>query len=617
MPRVELQVNLKKGELLHCLGYAGTGPREVGDQVRAEAQCTIGARTFFVRGTFLDMGGVAGFWRRLAAYADEQDVRLWAVRLRGEFEVVVWNRTTRRITAITDCTGCHRLMVHSAPDGLVTITNRLVSQVRLQPAPRLDDLGVYTLLTFQYPLDPNTLLADTRSISVGDIARVSGGGIQLLSYHEPVLEVADNYTSMEECVAELNHALERRISEALTADAVPMLMLSGGIDSVVLLHHLTRLAPGRIHTYTFAIEGQKGHELGPARVAAAHYGSTHHEHVIPRIEVEQLARDALLKIDMTSYGGFGNMAISRWLAAYEEPLTLFRGEDTRLHTPSLDLPALIGIAAHRAGLHRSATGRRLWHLRRVASLWPFRRGRNYLRNALDRTDLKDGLRSYMLKIGSRFNSPVDLPMPPELIARTARLESWSSLEQAYRALISFNYRLQYTEDMHTSVTTNETPNSTLVMPYYCPEVVRACNRVPIWMGLRPILAPGRTGHQIPVVGKYVLRQLVAHSAPRELLMRRKAVAPAEDVLHAEAGSRTIFPVIRDWGPVMLDQLSGQSRLVAEHNVQQCLDEGLTPPVTQRFGLASCLFHLVAVARLCTEPSLDLNNAVDQLAPWVE
>ena len=175
MPRFALQIDLKKNRLSHCTGYPDSEPREVGAQVRAALQCDVGERTFFVRGIFHGMGGVAGFKRCLAAFTDELDAPGWAGRLRGDFTVVVWNRTSSQITAISDRVGAHRLFVHRAPNGVVTITSRIVAQIQLQSAPRLDDLGIYTMLTFGYPLDPHTLLADTRALTVGDIGRVTGG----------------------------------------------------------------------------------------------------------------------------------------------------------------------------------------------------------------------------------------------------------------------------------------------------------------------------------------------------------------------------------------------------------------------------------------------------------
>ena len=614
MPRFALQIDLKKNRLSHCTGYPDSEPREVGAQVRAALQCDVGERTFFVRGIFHGMGGVAGFKRCLAAFTDELDAPGWAGRLRGDFTVVVWNRTSSQITAISDRVGAHRLFVHRAPNGVVTITSRIVAQIQLQSAPRLDDLGIYTMLTFGYPLDPHTLLADTRALTVGDIGRVTADSLKLLSYYEPVLEVLENHASIEEAVADIDRTLTQVLEEGLSDDRMPLLMLSGGIDSVALLDFLSRLVPDRINTFTFAVEGMKGDELGHARVAAEHYGSRHHEHIIPRAEVQRLTRKALIESETTTYGGFIHIGLSEWFARHESPLTIFRGEDTRLHTPALDLPALVGFFAHRMGLHKSPLGRRLWHTRRVASVWPFRKGRNYLSYILDRTDLTDGLRTYLLRNGSRFQSPIDGPMHPEVVRRTEHLSSCTSLEQAYRALIGLNYQIQYTENMYVGQTTNETANSNLAMPYYMPEVVRACNRVPTWMGLRPIFAPGKTSSPIPVAAKYVLRKLVAGRAPEKLLFRRKAVAPAEDVLYAEAGARTIFPAVRDWSATLLDQLEGDTRLIAEHLLRQFLHEELNH-VTARRG--SKLLHLTAMARLCAEPSADLAAEIEEMEPWAE
>ncbi len=614
MPRFALQIDLKKNKLMHCSGYPDKEPEEVGSQVRARLQRELGQRTFFVRGTFLGMDGAGELSRHLEAFTDELDAPGWAARLRGDFSVVVWDRAAGLITAISDRVGAHRLMVHRAPGGLVTITNRLMSQIRLQPAPRLDDLGVYSLLTMQYPMDPHTLLADTRALTIGDIARISAHGMKLLSYHEPVLEVVQNYASIEECVAELDRTLEQALSEYLVDEAPPIVMLSGGIDSVVMLDYLSRLAPGKVQSVTFATEGQKGDEMEPARIAAEHYGSTHHEHFVPRAEIDRLTREALVESDTTNYGGFLRTGIAEWFAA-RGPLTVFRGEDSRLPTPTFDVPALVGILAHRAGLHRSALGRRLWDARWLATAWPFRKGRNYLRYVLNRTDLTDGMRSYLLKNALRFNGPPDQPMPPELEQRFAHLGSWSSLEQTYRAVVALTLDVQHTENMHTCHETHEVGGSTVVVPYFIPEVLRAFNRVPYWMAARPTFAPGKTSSPIPVAAKYVLRKLMEGHAPEELLYRRKAVAPAEDVLYAESGARTIFPVIRDWSPTLLDQLEGHAGPIARRAVRQVLDGGLDPAEPVRLGLSSCLFHLSTLARLCADPSMDPLAEIDALAPW--
>ncbi len=313
MPRFALQIDLKKNKLLQCTGYPESEPRESGDQVRAALQCDVGPRTFFVRGIFHDMGGAEGFARRLEALEHELDVPAWAGRLRGDFTVVIWNHATAEITAISDRVGAHRLMVHRAPNGVVTLSNRLTDQIRLQASPRMSDMGVYTLLSFAYPLDPYTILADTWACTVGDLARVTAQEVKLQSYYEPVLEVMENFATVEEATAELDRTLTQVISDNLSGDRLPMLMLSGGIDSVVLLDYLSRLAPGRVNSFTFAMEGMKDDELGPARIAAEHYGTRHHQLVIPRKDIERNTRRSLLESAATNYGGFVHVALATGL----------------------------------------------------------------------------------------------------------------------------------------------------------------------------------------------------------------------------------------------------------------------------------------------------------------
>ena len=582
-------------------------------QVRGKLVREVGDRTFFIRGTFVGLDA-AGLLARLEAFTDELDAPAWASSLRGDFNVVIWNRPAGQLTAICDKVGAHRLYLHEA-DGVVSISNRWVDQIRMQRSPRLDDVGVYTLLCMCYPMDPHTVLADTHTVTVGNIARVRPGQVRLLCYHEPVLLQVQNYRTIDECVARVDRVMRQTLAESLAEDRVPLLMLSGGIDSVALLSYLTQLAPGKINTLTFAVEDQPGNELGKARIAADHYGSTHHEVVVPRAEIERLTRKALLTCDISTYGGFGNAGINEWMVRDGRQLTVFRGEDARMHTPALDLPALAGIAAHRVGLQRSAVGRQLWQARRLATAWPLRFGRNYIRYVLDRTELRDDLPAYLLKNICRFNSPLQRPLPAEVARATRQLDSASSLEQVFRAVVALTIRLQHTENMHMAQAGTESASSLLVTPFFHPDVMRAFNRVPLWMGLRPSWAPGQTSSPIPVAAKYVMRRLIADRAPPELLYRRKAVAPAETLLYDHAGQRTIFPVVRDWGPLLLEQLQGDTREIARILLQQVLEGGLRPGVPLRLGLSSCLLHLSALARLCTDPAADLEAEIEAMEPW--
>jgi asparagine synthetase B (glutamine-hydrolysing) len=59
----------------------------------------------------------------------------------------------------------------------------------------------------------------------------------------------------------------------------PFVALSGGIDSAIVLHHLSEKCKEPIHTYTVGFTGQDT-EFAHAQQLAEHYGTTHKEIVI-------------------------------------------------------------------------------------------------------------------------------------------------------------------------------------------------------------------------------------------------------------------------------------------------------------------------------------------------
>jgi hypothetical protein len=397
-------------------------------------------------------------------------------------------------------------------------------------------------------------------------------------------------------------------------------MLSGGIDSVTMLCYLSELAPGRIETLTFSVEGLVPNELEEGRIAAQYYRSKHHELVIPQAQINELTRKALLESDSGYCGALG-VAISVWLQKDGRRIDVFRGEDTRLHTPSLDLPALIGLLAHKYKFNHSTFVRKVWNLRNVIKMWPFRIGQNYIPYFLDKTDLRPDIRSYVLESLARYHFPKEFTvmryLPEELDQKTHDLSYLDSVERLYRRLVSFEYRVQYTEDMHSAQIASETDKTSLIMPFYAPGVVTVCNRIPLSIGLRPILAgPARTRSRIPISDKYILRKLMKGRAPNALLYRRKATAPWMHILYKLAGPNTLLPAIRTWGEILIDRLSGETRLIANCYRKAVFEKGTACGEDWYLGWAGySLFYLSALARLFEDPSVDLLEELDTLEPW--
>jgi len=74
------------------------------------------------------------------------------------------------------------------------------------------------------------------------------------------------------------HPLVTAINETVKPTAKPAVNISGGIDSAIILHHLSEKTDETIYTYTLGFEGRS--EFEAARKVAEHYGTKHHEIVI-------------------------------------------------------------------------------------------------------------------------------------------------------------------------------------------------------------------------------------------------------------------------------------------------------------------------------------------------
>lgn len=77
----------------------------------------------------------------------------------------------------------------------------------------------------------------------------------------------------------LIHPIVDEIEKVIIPFPKPAIYLSGGIDSTILLHHLSMKTEEPIYTYTYAFFPDEN-EFEEAKAVAKHYGTVHHEVII-------------------------------------------------------------------------------------------------------------------------------------------------------------------------------------------------------------------------------------------------------------------------------------------------------------------------------------------------
>lgn len=617
--RLQLQIDLEGKKILTLAGYHPNSLSVERGRLRAAVHHRDGEIDYFFRGTLYGHWSAERFMTWLHAF-DLNTVSKW-LDTHGDFNLIVWNREARTAVAVTDRVGAHRLYAHC--DGsIATLTSRIGDQAWLQRQPVFDQHTIHTMLTMGYSLDPWSVLRDTWIAGIGTAVVCSGVGAQPKAFYSPVTIQADNYETISDCITGIGESIGETLANHLTTDATPLVMLSGGIDSLVLLRYATEFGGDRVEALTFAVEGREVNELNEARIAARYYGVKHHCLIISSADIEVLMRRALANIEVFGYGGLEHQGISEYLRAFGQPLAVIRGEDTRLHTPPLDLPTRLGLALNASSASRSQGLRFAWQAQGLLRHWPIRRGRNYLRYVADKTELHDDLFAAVLATLLRFRYPGSWVGPRAVPVRIDALRQEfprnGTMEQIFRWAVSVAYRLQYTDDMHAAHTAVDSATSTLVLPYYVPEVVHAMNRVSFAMAMkRTVASPRLTGSPFPLADKYVLRQLMKGTAPPELLFRRKATAGAPQAQFEHAGRAVILAGLKAWSPALLQKLEGPSWELASYYLDEILSSGTSVgsdgPMA---GMALRMLSLSVLSWHIDHPCEDLMDAAMVLPPWL-
>jgi asparagine synthase (glutamine-hydrolysing) len=209
----------------------------------------------------------------------ERDGDEFARRLRGMFGIAVWDARRRRTILVRDRLGIKPLYYALAGDLLVfgsELKSVLASGiVDLQ----LDYEAIDAYLTLGFFPTPFTPLAAVSKLQPGCRLVADADGVReerYWAYPQPV--VGGTQRPVGEYAVELLELLEESVKLRLMSDVPLGAMLSGGIDSSVIVALMARNMSEPVKTFSvgFAEAGAKN-ELADARFVANVFGTDHHE----------------------------------------------------------------------------------------------------------------------------------------------------------------------------------------------------------------------------------------------------------------------------------------------------------------------------------------------------
>jgi asparagine synthase (glutamine-hydrolysing) len=209
-------------------------------------------------------------------------------RLNGMFGLAIWDVAARRLTIARDAAGI-KLVYYRVADGTVTFGSELRAVLAgLPERPRLDMTALNLFLRYRYTPSPLTLYEGIHKLAPGTMAVFEKGHWRVERWLEGAGGTRDLARSDGEVTEELFAIYKRALKRHLIADVPVGLLLSGGVDSGLLLG-LMNLNGRDWPTYTVGY-GQAAYaddELADAAATARLMASRHNTVQISQADFEQ------------------------------------------------------------------------------------------------------------------------------------------------------------------------------------------------------------------------------------------------------------------------------------------------------------------------------------------
>ncbi|HSV30673.1 MAG TPA: asparagine synthase (glutamine-hydrolyzing) [Atribacteraceae bacterium] len=215
----------------------------------------------------------------------------------GMFAFALWDREERVLYLVRDRLGIKPLYYGSAGGTLVFASELKAFHAYPTFQADIDREGLARFLRLGYVPEPLTIYRGIRKLPPGTIVRVHFERMSEWSEPRPywsAQEIARRGLSNpfvgtgEAAVQALDVLLDEAVALRMIADVPLGALLSGGIDSSVVVAKMCTASPGRVKTFTIGFAETEYDEAPSARRVARHLGTDHTEFILTPEESRSL-----------------------------------------------------------------------------------------------------------------------------------------------------------------------------------------------------------------------------------------------------------------------------------------------------------------------------------------
>jgi asparagine synthase (glutamine-hydrolysing) len=247
-------------------------------------------------------------------------------RLHGMFAFAIWSPRSGSLFAARDRLGI-KPFYYRWTGGTLTFASELKAILAAdadEPA-RLDPYSFDRYLRLQYVPAPYTMVAGVRQLLPGCTLTLAADGRPVEQRYWQARAAA----SGPQTVDDFHERLGAVVRSHLVADVPVGALLSGGLDSSLVVAHMVRTSTAPVHTFSVGFEDARLDESRAARAVAEHLGTIHHEQIVTDADAADILPGLVEKMDepLADYAALPTFLISRFAARHVKVVLTGEGAD--------------------------------------------------------------------------------------------------------------------------------------------------------------------------------------------------------------------------------------------------------------------------------------------------
>lgn len=242
---------------------------------------------------------------RFASHADTEVIvhglEEWGIanllgRLTGMFAFAVWHEPSRRLHIARDRLGIKPLYWVRLPRGLAFASEikALLRHPEVSAAVNTDRIAEQ--VANRFVTGEETLFRGIRRVPPATRVAIADGSITETTYWSPPEPDASFRPSLEEAAGEVHRLLKDAVRYRLVSDVPVGALLSGGLDSTVVVTQMAELSSTPVKTFTVGFDGGPSDERPYARIVSQELGTDHTEELVA-LEATDEIEDVVWHLD--------------------------------------------------------------------------------------------------------------------------------------------------------------------------------------------------------------------------------------------------------------------------------------------------------------------------------